>query len=142
LRFVPPTLVGASFDAGSDVGWVLPASCSRCHCSRYAAATSASSTRSALLSWVHKPVVVQLVLPVQARFGLPLLSTTTRNLLCASAPGDTKRSLAATSAPASISCLRASLFSSRFRASAGVSVALPCVSFLTWTEPLAHTMRA
>src|SRR5256886_7498007 len=50
---VPPTWVGASFDTGSDVGWVLPASCSRCHCSRYAAATPASSTRSALLSCVR-----------------------------------------------------------------------------------------
>ena len=35
-----------------------------------------------LLSWVHRPVVVQLVLPVSVRVAVPVPSTSTANLLC------------------------------------------------------------
>src|SRR5205823_5688320 len=106
------------FARASDEGWPLFASRSAFHWTRYAAATSLLSIRRPLFSWVQRPVVVQFVLPVQTRFALPCASATTRNLLCASAPGETNRSVCATSTCFARSRSLAALFSSCVRSSA------------------------
>ena len=95
-----------------------------------------SSISSALFSWVQRPVVVQFVLPVQTRLGVPAASLSTRNLLCASAPGATKRFFSSTSTPCSSSVLRAASFSSRLRASAVGSCLFASI------EPFASTRCA
>src|SRR5205085_8015626 len=62
------------------------------HSSRKYFATSASSTMRPLLACVHRPVIVQLVLPVSTRCGVPPASQHTTNLLCAKCPLPTRRS--------------------------------------------------
>src|SRR3954452_17241693 len=81
--------------ANSD-GYPLPAALIWVHSSRKYFATSGSSTIRPLLACVHKPVIVQLVLPVITLNGVPLESQSTTNLLCAKWPLPTSRSCRST----------------------------------------------
>ena len=74
-----------------------------------------------MFDWVHSPVIVQLVLPVQTATG-PVWSDTTRNLLCAKWLDETSRSCTSTFLPRR--AVRAALFSSG------------------WSAPLARTTCA
>src|SRR5438094_202737 len=65
------------------------------HCCRYNAATPVWSMSSALLIWVHNPVVLQLVLPVQSARGPPVSDRTT-NLLWPSPLDLSSRSIVGT----------------------------------------------
>src|SRR6185295_6812787 len=59
-----------------------PAATSADHCARKRSAILGRSITSTLLSWVQRPVVVQLVLPVRTRRALPVAAEhSTTNLL-------------------------------------------------------------
>jgi len=93
--------------AGSSAGG--DADFSSSHCCRYNAATPVWSMSSALLIWVHNPVVLQLVLPVQSARGPPVSDRTT-NLLWPSPLDLSSRSIVGT--PLSFKCWRAAAFPS------------------------------
>ena len=76
----------------SSFGYPLPAAWMRFQASRYAPATFGSSMIRPLLACVHRPLVVQFVLPVRTRTGLPAESQKTTNLLWAKCPSETMRS--------------------------------------------------
>ena len=67
---------------GCPCGPVRLSSFKRFHCLTYVSAMSLSSTRMPLFSCVQRPVVAQLVLPVQTMNGLVGDFAKTTNLLC------------------------------------------------------------